>query len=135
MTTEGRQRAWAWSVIAAAALLAVLPLAIYGCSCGHDFDFHLRSWLEASSQWRHGILRPVWAFTAAYGAGEPRLLFYPPLSWATGALLTLLLPWAAVPVVYTWLVLVLCGLTMHALLRHWVPPAWAMLGACLDRAA
>src|SRR4051794_40997643 len=103
------QRLVQYLVIALAALLAVLPLALHGYSCGHDFDFHLRSWMEASSQWHHGILKPVWAFHAAWNAGEPRLLFYPPLSWMTGALLTTLLPWTAVSTTFTWLVLCISG--------------------------
>ncbi len=119
------------AVFAAAALLAVLPLVIEGCSCGHDFDFHLLSWMEAASQWQHGIVKPVWAFTAAYNAGEPRLLFYPPLSWTTGAFLGMVMPWTLVPAVFTWIVLLLSGLTMHRLLQRWASPAVATLGGCL----
>ncbi len=118
-------------VFAVAALLAVLPLIVHGYSCGHDFDFHLRSWMEASAQWHAGILKPVWAFHAAWNAGEPRMLFYPPLSWTTGALLTTLLPWVSVSTTFTWLVLFLSGVTMHRLLRRWVSPGMAMLGGCL----
>ena len=125
---------WRWLplvVLATAALAAVLPLMLHGCSCGHDFDFHLLSWMEAANQWQHGILKPVWAFTPAFNAGEPRLLLYPPLSWATGAALGMVLPWAAVPIAYTWLVLFLCGVTMHRLLLRWTSPAVATLGGCL----
>ena len=119
------------AVFALAAFLAVLPLLLQGCSCGHDFDFHLLSWMEAASQWQHGILRPVWAFTPAFNAGEPRLLMYPPLSWATGAFIGLLLPWPVVPIAFTWLVLFLSGLTMHRLLRRWTRNSAATLGGCL----
>ena len=35
-----------------AALIAVLPLILHGCSCGHDFDFHILNWLEAARQFR-----------------------------------------------------------------------------------
>ena len=118
-------------IFAVAALCVVLPLMVQGCSCGHDFDFHLLSWMEASSQWQHGILKPVWAFTPAFNAGEPRLLMYPPLSWVTGAALGLVLPWPAVPIAFTWLVLFLCGLSMHRLLARWTSPAVATLGGCL----
>ena len=31
-----------------AALVAIAPQLIRGNSCGHDFDFHLVSWLDAS---------------------------------------------------------------------------------------
>lgn len=118
-------------VFAAASLCAISPLMFHGCSCGHDFDFHLLSWMEAAEQFQHGILKPVWAFTPAFNAGEPRLLLYPPLSWVTGAALGLVLPWAAVPVAFTGLVLFLAGVTMHRLLIRWVPPTLAVLCGCL----
>jgi hypothetical protein len=129
--TARTQRLIQYLVIALAALLAVLPLAIYGYSCGHDFDFHLRSWMEASAQWHRGILKPIWAFHAAWNAGEPRLLFYPPLSWMTGALLTSVLPWVSVSTTFTWLVLCMSGLTMHRLVRRWTTGGVATLAACV----
>ena len=57
-------------LIALAALIVVHPLIVHGCSCGHDFDFHLLNWMEAASQWSHGTLYPHWAYTPAYNAGE-----------------------------------------------------------------
>jgi hypothetical protein len=129
--TPRSQRLIQICIIALAALLAVLPLAIYGYSCGHDFDFHLRSWMEASAQWHAGILKPVWAFHAAWSAGEPRLLFYPPLSWVTGALMTSVLPWMSVSTTFTWLVLLLSGLAMHRLVRRWATGGVATLAACI----
>ena len=44
-----------------AALVAVLPLIVHGCSCGHDIDFHLLNWMEAANQFSHGNLHPHWA--------------------------------------------------------------------------
>src|SRR5271168_4271500 len=72
-----------------------LPLAIRGNSCGHDFDFHIQSWLAVAQQWRHGVFYPHWVEDANYGAGEPRFVFYPPLTWMLGALLGTVLPWSA----------------------------------------
>ena len=134
-------------LIPLAALLAVLPLILHGCSCGHDFDFHLLSWQEAARQFAHGNLHPRWAFAPAWGAGEPRFVFYPPLSWTIGALLTLAasalhhLPgllhlqpaqlFAATPIVYTWLALTAAGLAMHHLARRFVSPSAALLAAIL----
>ena len=109
------------------ALLAVLPLLWKGCSCGHDFDFHLVSWMEAATQFRAGALHPHWAFTPAYNAGEPRFVFYPPLSWTLGGLLGLVLPWGATPIVYTWLALTAAGLGCYRLLREFVSPGTALL--------
>ncbi len=132
MTLASRTRRFLPAVVCAiAAFVVVLPLLVQGCSCGHDFDFHVLSWMEAASQWQHGVVKPVWAFTPAYNAGEPRLLFYPPLSWATGALTGLFLPWTFAPIAFTWLVLFLSGMTMHRLLRRWMPSAFAILGGCL----
>lgn len=116
-------------LIPLAALLAVLPSLAQGPSCGHDFAFHLRSWLEAESQWRQGVPIPHWDFTAAWNSGEPRFIFYPPLSWTLGALLTFLLPWAAVPAAYLWLALAACGFTMHRLARLWTTPENSLAAA------
>lgn len=104
--------------ISAAALVIVLPLMVHGCSCGHDFDFHLVSWMEAAAQFRAGVWHPAWAFSPAWNAGEPRFVFYPPISWTLGALLGMALPWASVPVVFTWLALVGSGYAMYRLARE-----------------
>ncbi|MBB5064824.1 hypothetical protein [Granulicella mallensis] len=114
-----------------AALLATLPLLLHGCSCGHDFGFHLQSWLEAAQQLRHGTLYPHWAWTAAYNAGEPRFVYYPPLSWMLGALLTLLFPISATPAIYTWIAFTAAGFAMHHLARQYTSPNAALLAAAL----
>ena len=113
------------------ALLITLPLILHGCSCGHDFDFHLQSWLDAAQQLRHGTLYPRWAFSAAYNAGEPRFVFYPPLSWMLGAVLTILFPITAAPVIYTWIALTIAGFAMHHLARQYTSPNAAILAAAL----
>ena len=111
-----------------AALIAVLPLLLQGPSCGHDLDFHLLSWMEAAQQISHGNLHPHWAFTPAYNAGEPRFIFYPPISWTAGALLTLLLThlpgvsaavgFGLAPAIYTWMVLTLAGCSCYVVVRR-----------------
>src|SRR5260370_46828 len=118
-------------LIPVAAFLATLPLLIQGCSCGHDFDFHLLSWMEAARQFTHGNLHPHWAYTPAYNAGEPRFVFYPPLSWGLGALLGLLFPWTWIPILYTWLVLTASGLALHLLARDFASPTAALVAAIL----
>ena len=97
-----------------AAALAILPLILHGNSCGHDQVFHIQGWLDAAQQLRHGHY-PRWSFTSAWNAGEPRFLFYPPLSWLLGALLTLILPAALAPTVFVFIALLLAGLTFHHL--------------------
>jgi uncharacterized membrane protein len=114
-----------------AALIAVLPLILRGCSCGHDFDFHVINWLEAARQLTHGTLHPNWAFTPAWNAGEPRFVFYPPLSWIIGALLGLLMPWTWTPIAYTWLALTAAGLGLFHAARSFTTPNAALLAAAI----
>jgi hypothetical protein len=132
-------------LIPLAALFAVHPLAVHGCSCGHDFDFHMVSWMEAARQFSQGNLHPHWAFSPAFNAGEPRFVFYPPLSWVLGALLGLLLThlpgvspiagpvagWSATPIVFTWIVLTLSGLALYRLAREFAGSNAALLAAVL----
>jgi hypothetical protein len=124
-----------------AAFVAVLPLVAHGCSCGHDFDFHLLNWMEAARQFSHGTLHPHWAFTPAYNAGEPRFVFYPPLSWYLGALLGLLLThlpglseaagWTLAPIIFTWIALTASGLTCYRLARAFASSNAALLAATI----
>jgi hypothetical protein len=118
-------------LIPVAAFLAIIPLLIKGCSCGHDYDFHILSWMEAARQFSHGNLHPHWAYTPAYNAGEPRFVFYPPLSWTIGAILGLLFPWTWTPIVYTWLALTASGLALHRLAREFTTPTAALVAAIL----
>jgi len=128
-------------LIPVAGLIAITPLLRNGPSCGHDFPFHLLSWLEAAGQFSHGNLHPHWAYTPAYDAGEPRFIFYPPLSWTIGGLLTLALShlphitpdraFNLAPILYTWIALTAAGLAMHALARRYTSPNIALLVATL----
>jgi uncharacterized membrane protein len=113
-----------------AALAAVAPQLILGNSCGHDFDFHLVSWFDALNSWRHGIPYPHWAPSANFGAGEPRFVFYPPLTWMLGAALGAALPWQLVPVALTFLLLVGTGLATRALARLAISEGAATLAGC-----
>ncbi|SEG01829.1 hypothetical protein SAMN05421819_1702 [Bryocella elongata] len=126
-----RAQRFAWLLVPLFAFLAVHPLVVHGCSCGHDFEFHLESWLDAAQQMRHGTLYPQWAFTAAWNAGEPRFVFYPPLSWMLGALLTMALPLNAVPIVFTWLALTGAGLSMYFLARPFASTPAALLASAI----
>ena len=96
--------------IAVTALALFLPTLFFGIPSGHDFEFHLNSWMEVLSQWRLGILYPRWAALAHFGYGEARFIFYPPASWILGAALGSFLPWWIVPTVYEWIALTLSGL-------------------------
>ncbi len=118
-------------LIPLAAFIAIIPLLFHGCSCGHDFDFHLLSWMEAARQFTHGNFYPHWAYTAAWNAGEPRFVFYPPLSWTIGAILGLIFPWTWAPIIYTWLALTAAGFALYYVVRDFAPPAAATLAAVL----
>ncbi len=115
------------------ALAACLP-RMRGVSCGDDFDFHLMSWMEAQRSWTEGVLYPHWVQSANWGAGEPRFVFYPPLSWMAGALLGFALPWQWVVTAFIFLCLTATGLTTRALARQFLPPANATLAGILAAA-
>lgn len=119
------------AVILLAAAVAVAPQLVLGNSCGHDFDFHLVSWLDCLNGWRHGIPYPHWTASANFGAGEPRFLFYPPLTWMLGAALGFVLPWHFVPVAVTFLFLAGTGLATRALARQALPEGAATLAGCV----
>ncbi|MGO9778132.1 MAG: hypothetical protein ACLQGT_01750 [Terracidiphilus sp.] len=118
------------AVVLLAAFVAVTPILRHGPSCGHDFDFHLVSWFDCLNSWRHGILYPHWSPSANYGAGEPRFVFYPPLTWMLGAALGLILPWQFVPAALTFLLLSATGLATRALARRMFTDGAATLAGC-----
>lgn len=97
----------------------IVPFFFFGIPSGHDFEFHLNSWMEVVDQWRQGIICPRWAALAHYGYGEARFIFYPPASWFLGALLGLVLPWKVVPGVFVWLAMTFSGISMFVLARRW----------------
>ena len=118
-------------VVMATAFLVIAPFFFLGNPSGHDFEFHVNSWMEVLGQWRQGIIYPRWAALAQYGYGEARFIFYPPASWILGAALGALLPWKAVPGVYVWLALTLSGCSMFLLARRWLDRRDAVFTAAL----
>lgn len=117
-------------VILIAALVAVMPQLIRGNSCGHDFDVHLVSWLDCVNAWRHGIPYPHWTPSANYDAGEPRFVFYPPLTWMLGAALGVIFPWSVAPMALTFLCLAGTGLATRALALEACQDGVATLAGC-----
>lgn len=106
--------------IMVAAFAVVVPFFFLGNPSGHDFEFHLFSWIEVVHQWKEGIVYPRWAALAHWGYGEARFLFYPPASWNLGAALGVLLPWKMVSGAYVWIALSASGFSMFLLARRWL---------------
>ena len=115
----------------AVAFAVVVPFFFLGIPSGHDFEFHVHSWMEVLGQWKAGILYPRWAALAHYGHGEPRFVFYPPFSWMLGAILGAVLPWKLVSGAYIWLALTFSGCSMFALARRWLDRRDAIFAAAL----
>ncbi len=126
-------------IVLVASIAAVLPLVVRGPSCGHDFDFHLLSWIEAATDWRQGLAYPHWLVSANYEAGEPRFIFYPPVSWFLGAALGAVgswlfgqhAGWTAAPLLLTWMAIFGSGCAVYALARGFVDSQAATVSACL----
>ncbi len=118
-------------IIMFAGFAVLLPTFFLGIPSGHDFEFHVNSWMEVLNQWKQGILYPRWAALAHYGFGEARFVFYPPASWLLGATLGSFLPWKIVPGVYEWIALTLSGCSMFLLARRFLERRDAIFAAAL----
>src|SRR3569832_298736 len=101
------------ATMAAAALLFVLPGVIYGYPTGHDSFLHATAWFDTLTHWSEGDFFPAWASRFASGWGLPVHIFYPPLSFALGALCLLLLGPYFAPILFCWMVLTLAGFSAY----------------------
>ena len=107
------------------------PFFWRGTSNGHDLTFHVDSWIDVARQWRSGILYPHWAAFANYGSGEPRFVFYPPISWTSGALLGLVLALAGCARHVFRAGVIAAGVSMYLFAREWLEDRTAIVAAIL----
>src|SRR5499427_4997149 len=125
-----REWAVAGGISLGTAIAIVSPFFFFGMASGHDIAFHMASWLDAASQWKQGIVFPRWTEWANFGYGEPRFIFYPPLSWMFGAGLGNIVPWNLVAGALVVCVQTFAGISAFALLRRFVDSWWvAVFGA------
>jgi uncharacterized membrane protein (UPF0136 family) len=90
-------------IVAAAAVIVLIPIFVWGIPVGPDLNSHYRSAVAFYDSIRGGNLYPGWMGSSNFGYGDARLRFYPPglyyllsgaralAGWYSGTILTLCL--------------------------------------------
>jgi hypothetical protein len=118
-------------VCALTATAFVLPMCLLGNPSGHDLQPHLASWMDIQAQWHQGIWFPRWAEWSNFGFGEPRFIFYPPLTPLLGAAFGSVLPWRIVPGLMVWIGLFVAGIGVFKFASDWLNPRQALIASIL----
>src|SRR3954452_15676004 len=112
--------------------LVALPYAVRGAPReAHDIEFHLNTWLDLQRGLAETHTYPQWAEGANFGLGEPRFVFYPPISLVIGALTLDVVPLRWAPGVFVFLSVALSAACMWMLAKAFVDRRWALLAAAL----
>jgi hypothetical protein len=112
--------------------LVALPYAVRGApSNAHDIEFHLNTWLELQRGLTETHTYPQWAEGANFTLGEPRFVFYPPISLVIGALTLDVVPLRWAPGIFVFFSVALSAACMWMLAKAFVDHRWALLASAL----
>ena len=119
-------------IVAAAGLLILLPIMIWGIPSGGDLANHYRFALPFYDSIRSGTLYPGWLAESNNGLGDPRFRFYPPaLYYLLAVTRTISGGWYVGSIAAFTLISVVGGLGVYFWTRMFCPPKIAMLAGVL----
>jgi hypothetical protein len=114
-------------LISAVAVVALLPVVVFGIPNGADLFNHYRFALPFYDSLRSGVFYPGWLAESNNGLGDPRFRFYPPgLYYVLAATRTLFGDWYAGSIACFVLLSVLAGLGLYFWARTFFEPKLAM---------
>ncbi|HKE59454.1 MAG TPA: 6-pyruvoyl-tetrahydropterin synthase-related protein, partial [Pyrinomonadaceae bacterium] len=114
-------------VVSLVAVVALLPVIIFGIPNGADLFNHFRFALPFYDSIRSGVFYPGWLAESNNGLGDPRFRFYPPgLYYFLAATRILFADWYVGSVACLVLLSVLAGLGIYFWARMFLEPKLAM---------
>ncbi len=122
------------AIILAAAMLACLPMLMFGAPNGHSIQHDLMWMQEFTRQLAEGDLYPRWLAGMNAGAGSPTFFFYGPLPFYVCALASVVCPSCEATIQLAmgeYLLLALSGLSFYVFARQATGNFPAMAGALL----
>src|SRR4051812_36285678 len=112
--------------------LVALPYAVRGAPReAHDIEFHLNTWLDLQRGLTETHTYPQWAEGANFNLGEPRFVFYPPISLVIGALTLDVVPLRWAPGIFVFFSVALSAACMWMLAKAFVDRRWALFASAL----